>query len=230
MSRRQRNRYAIELYITNYDRLFPASMGFINVEEMTGKPESRPPIPDSDHVWKYLEDEQNRRTSFYLAPVFSKLAKEHPPLYLIAGLVGGWIKPLQNEEADHAALRRWQAGETQQDKDRADLFNRALNKLEEDLNDQHPTVEIEVNVPRNDDPVGSVREDYDRKVRWEKEDSFRQIASEIERIVQKEQCTVQAAIGLYRDRLEQAKKPDVSPRKIMEARAFVKWENSQAVS
>lgn len=225
-TRRLHNRDTIERYVVFYDSVFPMSMGFINVEEMENKPESRPPTPDSERVWDYIEDQENQDTAKYLNRPFQVLRKEHPPLYTVLGLVGGWIKPMQNEETDHAALRRWRAGETEQDKYRAKLFERALSKMEEKLNDYHPTLRINVNIERKDEPVSGHREDYDRGRAWDKEDSYRQIDAEITAILTAEQCSVEAAIGVYRDRLERDKKPDVSPRKIREARAFVRDENS----
>jgi hypothetical protein len=228
VSRRESNKRHIEKYVVFFDRLFPSAVGFINVEIMDNKPESTPPIPD--RAWEYLEDGDNRQTALLLAPIFQQMRQEQPPLYLIVGLVAGFIKPLQDEEADHGALRRWRARETGQDGNRAELFERAVSWLEEKFNDKHPQLWIKVSIPKKDDPLqGLVHQrniDNNALRSWDARESYRRIDADIKLIIQEEECTVEAAIGLYRDRLERANEPNVCVRKIWMARAFVKEEEA----
>lgn len=230
MARRLHNRRHIERYVIFYDNIFAASMGFINVEEMTGKPESRPPVPDSDRVWDFIEDQANRDTARYLSIVFRELRKEYPPFYTILGLVGGWIRPMQDEEIDHGALRRWKAGETQQDRDRAQLFERAISWIEERLNDKHPNLRIQVNVPRREDPIGSPREHADRCRTWRKEDSFRLIGPEVQKVIDEEGCGVQAAKALIAQRTNKFLGTPCSFWRIEEAWLFWKREQEEKES
>lgn len=151
MARRDYNRRQIERFLVFFDVIFPAAVGFINVEEMTGKPESRPPIPE--RAFDFIDDQDNRETARLLNRILGEMRGEWEthPLYTMAGLVAGWIRPLQNEEIDHGAVRRWKAGETQQDRNRADLFKRTVKCMEERLNDKWPHIQIRINIPRRDE-------------------------------------------------------------------------------
>lgn len=75
-------------------------------------------------------------------------------------------------------------------------------------------------------PASSKTEARDQDRRIRKEDSYRKIAARLGEIMDSEECSARAAIGLYRDRLERDNHLDVSPRRCYEALAYTNGEGA----
>lgn len=220
MTRRGRNIRQIERYVTILQPLLErATSGVINMQELP-TPESDPPMnPKALALTKHAD---NVKAASILEPIFHDMILSDtasPPyiLWQVLAIAGA-------RYGDPRALKMWEAGETEEARLFYKLYKKALSYVVDRLEENHPGEEIHVATNPRDEPVDSVRKDSMRELRWKTEDSYRKLAAEIDRIVEEEQCTVAAAIGLFRDRLERNKQPDVCERKIRMARAFVKRE------
>lgn len=223
MGRLKRNKQAIERYVTILQpKLERQTGGMINLEELD-KPESSPPC--TDNALDLMGNAHNADAAQKLEPVFRDMV-------LNGDVAQGYMMKLLGvaglRQGDPGAVRRWRAGETEDDKLLARFFDRAVKYVAEELERRHPGTEIKVVLDPEDDPVNSPGQSAERERRWGEQDSYRHINAAVKGIMQEEGCSIEAAIGLYRDRLARDKRPDVSPRKIYRARTFVKEERESA--
>jgi hypothetical protein len=207
-----------------FDSVFPSSAGStFNLEAFDSKPTSSPPIPSK--AFDIIDDPGNQRTARMLNYVLGQMRITDHPLYIMAGLVAGFIKPMQADELDHGAVRRWRKGETATDRYRADLFDRTVIRMEEILEETWPKVSIQVNISRKDEPVESKiharNQDNNDQRKWAAHNKFLALYAELDELMAENECGIEAAIGLLRDRREKEGKPDVSPRTCYRARSFV---------
>lgn len=142
-------------------------------------------------------------------------------------------KPARLLEHDPTALRRWRAGETENDRAWMKRFTTLCRFAAKLLESREPGVEVRIVLrPRLEeakDKIHARNLDNNEQKRHDAHDAYREIDADVERILDEEGCGVEAAIGLYQDRLARKKEPEVSRSKIMRARAFVRAERAGAL-
>lgn len=177
--------------------------------------ESRVTLSERGH--KSLDCSRNAHFRRHVLPILTRI--EDAEIY----------KPARFLEHDPTALRRWRVGETKNDQEKMKDFDRLCKFVAVQLERAWPGIRVVFVVsPDEEEFAGTPGQHEQSERKWTRWDTFRKIDSEITQIMQTESCTQKAAIGLYRDRLERAKKADVSPRKIEEALQFVRDERDGA--
>ena len=194
MSRRSSNVQAIERYVCVLQpKLELQTGGMINLEALD-RPESNPPMTD-DALTLIIK---NRHAASKLEPIFEDMglnfSNDEPFFLLVVLNLAG------RRNGDPGAVRRWRAGETENDRLLLKAYERALNYVADELERRHPGIELRVYTDPKDEPVESKRADSERERRWGTEHSYRLIAEEVERVMKEESCGLEAAKGLVAQR------------------------------
>lgn len=225
--RRRRNLRAIERYVTTIRAArFPGTAGSV-VETLTftGKPESSPPHTAAgernlsvrnDNGDELPERVENAHTRRVVEPVIEGyLRRWHSDSYYIL-------------EAAPTEIRSWKAGATQDAREHAWKFARAIAEVEAELEKRHPGVVLTVHVNPEDEPVDTKRQAADRDKSKDYRDSYRKIVEELEEL-ELEGYSKMAADTEVSKRLHTRGEKHSIPR-IRKAREFVKNERRGEVA
>jgi hypothetical protein len=223
MSRLGRNKGAIERYVTLLQpKLERQTGGMINMEELD-RPESTPPLTDT--ALDLIHNTHNTDARQKLEPIFRDmvLSGDDTQGYMLKLLGAAGLR-----QGDPGLVRRWRAGETEDDRLLASFFERAIKWVAAELERRHPGVEIKVTLDPEDDPVNSPREANDRRRIWARKDSYRLIGAEVQRVIEEEDATVEGAKELVSQRENKRLATPCSRAKVHKAWLF--YQNEQRES
>lgn len=148
----------------------PTGGATLNLQELEGKPDSEPPLPD--HALKLVCHEDNKRASKLIAPAMQWLAESFGHLHYV-------VRKAIN---DPAQTRAWATGATEDDQTQQQMFEAAITKLEEYIEWRYDEPRIEIAYDPEDEPSRNRREAAytDRKLTTA--DTDRRIVEELEEV------------------------------------------------
>lgn len=173
----------IRKWCVNRDCLQPGSRGEVQVraEERKRRGASSPPIPDAG--LRYVED--NRVVASYIVPALERLKLKSFPEWLACSKVMGESLALDREEADPGLLRRWEDGETEDDRQWFYTFRRGCRIASGYIYEMDPEVELHIEIRREEEmvPSGSTpRHVYNQDRAIDRAESLRRIYQRWERV------------------------------------------------
>jgi hypothetical protein len=166
--------------------IFKGTAGSYFSLEADRRSESRVPLSERGH--KSLDADDNAHFRRHVLPILYRIADKEI------------FKPAFLLEYDPTALRRWRAGETENDKKQMEKFNRLCKFVATQLDIVWPGLRVFFVINPEDEEVNTPREAHDKRRSYRKEHAYRLIGAEIERVITEEGCGIEAAKGLVSQR------------------------------
>lgn len=205
--RRRRNLRAIEQYVTTIRASrYPGTAGsLVETLQFTGKPQSSAPHTSAGERHLSVRNDKgdelpervaNARTRRIVEPVIEGyLRSRYSDSY--------WLLELAPTE-----MRSWKSGATQDARESAWRFARAIGEVEAEVEKRNPGVVLEVYVNPEDEPLAKEGAPHHRNRRVGVEDSRRNRYKKLRKLEQSEDITRSAAVEMI------AKQENVSPATI----------------
>lgn len=209
----ERNREQIEKLILYQDKLLRNTNGHPNMQEMQGKPDSEPPIPDAGLDWS--TDADNAYAAKFVEPLIRGLKGKYyagEDLYSVVCEAG-------YREPDHSALKRWRAGNTSEDRRKAQAFDAATRLVAQVLYHQHPQMRLVVRVRPEEEQASSRMEARDQDRRMDAHGAYRILAPLVQERMEEGYSKTAAVESV-------AEGMDTSPARVWRAVAFVEEESA----
>lgn len=157
--------------------------------EADRKGESKVPLSEKGHIFWSDRDGNNQHFGKHIRPILREI--EDKEVYVPAKLL----------EHDPTALRRWRAGETENDRYWMKRFDHLCKFVAALLERRNPGLRVLCNIyPEYEEARPKTRQARDKERTWTKEHSYRLIGAEIERVMIEEECSLTAAKGLVAQR------------------------------
>jgi hypothetical protein len=184
-----RNAAQVSKYLEFRDPVvMKGTAGSFHQYEADRKSESTAPMSERGH--RSGSDPKNIHFSKHVGHILNALREER--IYLPARLL----------EHDPTAIRRWRAGETENDRRWMVRFRRLCKFVAIQVERRYPGTELTWNIEPEDEETKSLRAYSEKQRRWGTEESYRVLVKKVKETMKTEECGIEAAKGLVADRMD----------------------------
>jgi hypothetical protein len=201
---------------------------YLNLESDKEKPGSISPLSQKgyDHLEAVAKTEDNSGIpEEEMAQYSQSIRKLEHALAHVRRTKFDLYRAILRVQNDPGIIKRWENGTEQDSPDWLRSYEMACKEAAEYIEGIWPGTRLYIPTKREDDQVESKlharNQDNNDAKRHDAWDRYFDLNAEIEGIAEQEQCSLDAALGVHRDRLEKDKQEDVSPATFWRARNLV---------